>query len=102
MNRARSMSKSSPCCPEPADSEPSCAAESGPRRPNRSHSTPTAGGVPRCPGSASIGKAVEPQTVQALLTDEALRRLTPGAYRFCPDADCDVVYFSAEGEPFAT
>ncbi len=95
------MSKSSLCCPEHADS-PSLAGESRSCRANRSHSTSTASEALRCPSSASIGKAVERQTVKALLTDAALRRLTPGAYRFCPDAGCDVVYFGAEGVPFAT
>jgi hypothetical protein len=58
--------------------------------------------VSRCPQNGSAGKAVARQTVKALLTEQALGRLTPGEYRFCPDADCDVVYFSADGARFAT
>jgi hypothetical protein len=56
----------------------------------------------RCPVSGSRGSAVEAITVKALLTETALRRLLPGEYRFCPDADCDVVYFSANGQWFVT
>lgn len=56
----------------------------------------------RCPLSGSVGKAVDRQTVKALLTEPALCRLTPSEYRFCPDADCDVVYFGADGARFAT
>jgi len=40
--------------------------------------------------------------MKALLTESALRRLSAREYRFCPDAGCDVVYFSADGEPFTT
>lgn len=56
----------------------------------------------RCPDSGSAGKAVDRQTVKALLTEGALQRLTASDYRFCPDAGCDVVYFSADGAWFAT
>ena len=56
----------------------------------------------RCPDNGSTGKAVSRQTVKALLTEAALQRLMAGDYRFCPDADCDVVYFSAAGARFAT
>jgi hypothetical protein len=56
----------------------------------------------RCPQSGSPGRAVDRQTVKALLTEAALRRLTTGDYRFCADADCDVVYFSTDGARFAT
>lgn len=59
-------------------------------------------GAGRCPGSDSPGSAVELQTVKALLTETALRRLTSSDYRFCPDAACDVVYFAADGMRFTT
>ena len=59
-------------------------------------------GAGRCPGSESPGSAVDRQTVKALLTETALRRLTSGDYRFCPDAACDVVYFAADGMRFTT
>jgi CopZ-like zinc binding protein len=56
----------------------------------------------RCPTSGSAGSAVDVLTVKALLTEGALRRLSSREYRFCPDADCDVVYFSANGQQFMT
>jgi hypothetical protein len=54
----------------------------------------------RCPSSGSTGVAVDRQTVKALLTEMALRRLEAAAYRFCPDPDCDVVYFDGDGSCF--
>jgi hypothetical protein len=59
-------------------------------------------GASRCPTSGSPGTAVDRLTVKALLAESALRRLSAREYRFCPDAGCDVVYFSADGEPFTT
>lgn len=56
----------------------------------------------RCPQSGSIGRTVDRQTIKALLTEQALRRLEPGDYRFCADADCDVVYFDTDGSRFGT
>jgi len=58
--------------------------------------TPDSGAARCCPRSGSPGKAVERQTIEALLTDHALGRLSAGEYRFCPDADCPVVYFGAD------
>lgn len=46
-----------------------------------------------CPKSRTVGLKVDLITVKALLTGDALRRLDGRAYRFCPEADCDVVYF---------
>lgn len=46
------------------------------------------------------GRAVEELTVKALLTEVALRRFEPGAYRFCGEAECDVVYFDDAGHVF--
>jgi hypothetical protein len=40
--------------------------------------------------------------VKALLIESALQRFEPGAYRFCSDADCNVVYFDADGHLFTT
>lgn len=56
----------------------------------------------RCPASGSAGSAVDLVTVKALLTESALRRLSLGEYRFCPDMGCDVVYFGADGQAFTT
>jgi hypothetical protein len=55
---------------------------------------------PACPESGSVGSAVDRQTVKALLTEHALRRLSAGEYRFCPDPGCEIVYFDAAGEKF--
>ena len=56
--------------------------------------------VARCPKSGSAGRPVGLQTIKALLTERALARLEPGDYRFCDDAQCDVVYFSGAGSQF--
>ena len=55
----------------------------------------------RCPSSGSTGVAVDRHTVKALLTEITLRRLEAGVYRFCPDPDCDVVYFDGHGRCFS-
>ena len=49
-----------------------------------------------------VDERLDRHTVKALLKESALRRLLPGEYRFCPDAGCDVVYFSADGSGFTT
>ena len=46
-----------------------------------------------CPVSRTIGPKVDLITVKALLRGTALRRLDGKAYRFCPELDCDIVYF---------
>ena len=46
-----------------------------------------------CPQCGEHGAAVHLQTVKALLTEIALRRVQPGHYRFCGNRACDVVYF---------
>lgn len=69
---------SSACCPDP--------------------SSDSSAGL--CPASGSPGTAVDLHTVKALLTELALRRLQPCTHRFCPDLDCDVVYFDAHGGCF--
>lgn len=56
----------------------------------------------RCPDSDAVGHAVDRHTVKALLTGTALQRLPAGDFRFCPDADCDVVYFGVDGARFST
>jgi hypothetical protein len=37
-----------------------------------------------------------------LLNEPARARLTATDYRFCPDADCDVVYYGTAGDVFVT
>jgi hypothetical protein len=53
-----------------------------------------------CPISGSKGKPVELQTVKALLTERALRRMAASSHRFCPEPDCEVVYFDAAGNHY--
>lgn len=56
----------------------------------------------RCPTSGWAGKPVGRRTVQALLTESALQRLSGRDYAFCPDVACDVVYFDDEASRFTT
>lgn len=51
------------------------------------------GGDTTCPASDTTGLRVGLITVKALLNGHAVQRLEGKAYRFCPDPDCDVVYF---------
>ena len=62
---------------------------------------PEASNPSLCPQSGWPGKAVDLQTVKALLTESALSRLVPSDYRFCADPACDVVYFDVNGSRFA-
>jgi hypothetical protein len=55
-----------------------------------------------CPLSGTKGKPVELQTVKALLTERALRRVSLTSHRFCPDPDCEVVYFDDAGGRYTT
>jgi hypothetical protein len=55
-----------------------------------------------CRACQTKGQPVEPLTIKALLTEHALRRFDSGSYRFCPDASCDIVYFSEAGAAFTT
>lgn len=50
-----------------------------------------------CPACGTRGKAVDTQTVKAMLA-VSLRILRSTGYRFCPTPDCPVVYFADEGE----
>ncbi len=50
-----------------------------------------------CPACGQKGKAVDTQTVKALLS-VSLRTIQEGTqYYFCKTADCDVVYFNEDG-----
>lgn len=53
--------------------------------------------VEACPGCSQPGKAVEGQTVKALLA-VSLRAVREVPYLFCPTPACLVVYFSSDGE----
>ena len=50
----------------------------------------------RCPVSGNPGKAVQIQTVKALLK-VSLRSLRETEHLFCANKDCPVVYFTADG-----
>ncbi|MDB5082631.1 MAG: hypothetical protein JWP00_4555 [Chloroflexi bacterium] len=50
----------------------------------------------RCPVSGKPGKAVQIQTVKALLK-VSLRSVRNTEHFFCADKDCPVVYFTADG-----
>ena len=50
-----------------------------------------------CPVSATLGTRVELQTVQALLREHPLRRMSTLGHHFCPDPTCAVVYFDEAG-----
>ena len=54
---------------------------------------------PTCPKSGIMGQVVDLNTVKALLTEEALTRISGAPHRFCPDPSCDIVYFTA-GDTF--
>jgi hypothetical protein len=60
------------------------------------------GKVLHCPHSRTRGTPVPLDTVKALLRDTAMRRLTPSEHAFCPDPDCQVVYFTADGDVYLT
>jgi len=51
-----------------------------------------------CPNCGTRGRHVEPITLKALLLPEALARLEPVTYCFCPSPACRIVYFATEGE----
>src|SRR5688572_23670307 len=59
-------------------------------------------GAPACASCAERGSPVQLQTVKALLTDVALRRLQLTHYRFCANAACETVYFGDAGDRFGT
>jgi hypothetical protein len=63
---------------------------------------PTAGkpGGRACPACGNCGATVHLQTVKALLTAIALRRIQLTHYRFCRNPACDVVYFGNGGNRF--
>jgi len=54
-----------------------------------------------CNACQTPSKPVDSLTVKALLTEGALSRFDPADYRFCPRADCDVVYFAQHGPTFS-
>jgi len=60
-------------------------------------STTTIQAVHTCPHCGQVGKAVQGQTVKALLT-ASLRAVREVEYRFCRTPSCPVVYFASDGQ----
>jgi len=60
---------------------------------------PEASAPVRCPSCDRPGRKVDRITVKALLRSGALARLITPEHRFCPGAECPVVYFG-NGEVF--
>jgi len=83
-----------PCCAAPAGTE---------NMPESARPRETANEAESriCPSSGSSGRRVGLITLRALLKSEALLRLDGRDYWFCPERDCDVVYFdNAAGSVF--
>jgi Zinc binding domain len=59
-------------------------------------------GARPCTICTERGVPVQRQTVKALLTAVALRRVQLTHYRFCPNPSCDTVYFGDAGDRFET
>jgi hypothetical protein len=59
-------------------------------------------GAKHCPVCDRWGAAVQLQTVKALLTEVALRRVQQTHYRFCSNPTCSTVYFGDAGDRFET
>ena len=59
-------------------------------------------GARPCATCTERGAPVQLQTVKALLTELALRRVQLTHYRFCPNPSCETVYFGDAGDLFGT
>jgi predicted metal-binding protein len=57
-------------------------------------------GARACATCGECGTAVQLQTVKALLTEAALRRVRLTHYRFCANPACETVYFGDAGDRF--
>ena len=55
-----------------------------------------------CSRCGSRGAAVDLLTAKALLTEVALRYLTPTPLYFCQDPTCSVVYFTTDGQVYTS
>lgn len=56
---------------------------------------------PACPHSGTSGVRVALVTIKAMLTEKALARVAQTDHWFCADAQCDVVYFTADGGTYS-
>ncbi len=57
-------------------------------------------GARACATCSERGSPVQLQTVKALLTEVALRRVQLTHYRFCANPACETVYFGDAGDQF--
>ena len=64
--------------------------------------SPAKPGARACGTCTERGLPVQLQTVKALLTEVALRRVRLTHYRFCANAACETVYFGDAGDQFRT
>lgn len=55
-----------------------------------------------CGICGEVGRIVAKQTVVHQVKSEKLRAVSDAEYRFCISANCDVVYYSADGSIFTT
>lgn len=55
-----------------------------------------------CPICGEVGRIVEKQTIVHQVKSEKLSSVTDRKYRFCDVANCDTVYYSANGSLFTT
>ena len=51
----------------------------------------------RCPGCGSTSRPVTRRTILLMLEPSLLDQLSDGIWRFCPGAECRVVYFVEDG-----
>ena len=58
--------------------------------------------VPTCPTSGTPGRAVKPVTVRSLVLERRRVEADRRPWFFCDAADCDVVYFTADGARLIT
>ena len=68
----------------------------------RAESKPASKNTAACPIGGTKGVTVDLQTVKAVLTNAALRRVTAAAHRFCADPECNIVYFAEDGTTYST
>ena len=66
------------------------------------HSPDAEPGARACAACTEHGTPVQLQTVKALLTEVALRRVGLTHYRFCANPACETVYFGDAGDQFGT
>ena len=76
------------CCSAPAAGAAVCEQNLAPSQPSVLSDN-------ACPSCGQSGKAVQTQTVKALLA-VSLRAVTGDTYLFCRTPDCPVVYFAAD------